>query len=73
VPHGDVETFHKDGSWYTAVEGTDQVSEPFRTKEARADGRGMARDLNVEHIIKALDGQISERNIYGHGPRDIPG
>lgn len=45
MPHGDIETFHKDGNWYNAVEGTDQVSEPFETKEqARSDGREMARE-----------------------------
>jgi len=74
VPHGDIETFHKDGSWYNAVEGTDQVSEPFETKEqAKAEGREMARELKVEHIIKGLDGQVHERNTYGHDPRNIPG
>lgn len=74
MPTGDVETFHKDGRWYNAVEGTDQVSEPFDTKEqAQAEGREMARELKVEHIIKGLDGQIHERNSYGNDPRDIPG
>ena len=74
MPEGDIETLHKDGNWFNAVEGTDQVSEPFRTKEeAVAEGRAMARDAKVEHIIKGLDGQIHERNTYGYDPRNIPG
>lgn len=74
MPAGDVATFHKDGRWYNAVEGTDQVSEPFNTKEqAQVEGREMAIELKVEHIIKGLDGQIQERNTYGNDPRDIPG
>lgn len=71
---GDIETLHKDGKWYNVVEGTDQVSEGFDTKEqAVAEGRAMAQDLKVEHIIKNLDGKIAERNSYGKDPRNIPG
>ncbi|MFZ5848916.1 MAG: DUF2188 domain-containing protein [Actinomycetota bacterium] len=71
---GDIETLHKDGKWYNVVEGTDQVSEGFDTKEqAVAEGRAMAQDLKVEHIIKNLDGKIAERNSYGNDPRNIPG
>ena len=74
MPHGDVETLHKDGKWHNVVEGTDQVSEPFDTKdEAVAEGRGMAEDLKVEHIIKSLDGTIAERNSYGNDSRNVPG
>lgn len=71
---GDIETLHKDGKWYNVVEGTDQVSEGFDTKEqAVAEGRAMAQDLKVEHIIKNLDGKIAEHNSYGKDPRNIPG
>ena len=41
--------------------------------EARAAGREYARDRQVEHIIRNLDGRIGERNTYGHDPRNIPG
>lgn len=74
MPTGDVETVHSNGKWHNAIEGTDQVSEEFDTKEeAVREGRAMARDLKVEHIIKNLDGTIAERNSYGQDPRDIPG
>lgn len=74
MPAEDVETFHKDGHWYNATEGADQVSEPFDTKEqARSDGREMVMELKVEHVIKGLDGRIHERNTDGHDPRNIPG
>lgn len=74
MPQGDVETLHKDGKWHNAIEGSDQVSEPFDTKEeAVAEGRAMAQDLGVEHIIKNLDGTMGERNSYGHDPRNISG
>jgi hypothetical protein len=33
----------------------------------------MAKDRNVEHFIRNKDGQIGERNTYGHDPRNIPG
>jgi len=36
-------------------------------------GREMAREAKVEHIIKNKNGRISERNTYGHDPRNIPG
>ncbi len=74
MPHGDVETVHANGAWHNVIEGTDQVSEAFATKEeAAAEGRAMAQDLKVEHIVKNLDGTIAERNSYGHDPRDIKG
>lgn len=70
MPHGDVDTLHNDGKWHNAIEGTDQVSEPFDTlEEAVAEGREMARDLGVEHIVKNLDGTVAERTSYGDAPR----
>jgi Uncharacterized protein conserved in bacteria (DUF2188) len=42
-------------------------------REARAAGRDRARTDNVEHIIQNQDGQIGERNSYGHDPRNVPG
>ena len=62
MPQGDIGTVHSDGKWHNVVEGTDQVSEPFDTQEeAVAEGREMARELGVEHVVKDLDGSISER------------
>ena len=74
MPHGDVETFHKDGRWHNRIEGTDEVFGSADTKdEAVATGRDRAKADKVEHIIRNLDGQIGERNSYGNDPRDIPG
>lgn len=62
VAHGDVETLVAEGSWHNVIAGTDQVSEAFDTQdEAVEEGRAMARDLGVAHIVKNLDGSISER------------
>jgi hypothetical protein len=61
MSHGHVETLHNDGTWHNVIEGTDQVSEPFDTQEAAAaEGREMARDLGVGHVVKNLDGTIAE-------------
>jgi hypothetical protein len=62
---GNVETLHNDGRWHNVIEGTDQVSEPFADKdEAVAEGREMARDLEVEHVVKNLDGSVEDREDF---------
>lgn len=73
---GDVETYHEKGTWKNKVEGNSQASSTHDTKdEAIAKGRDMAVQHGVEHIIRNMDGAISERNTYprGRDPRDIPG
>lgn len=71
MQYGNVETLHNDGQWHYAIEGTDQVSEPFTDKEeAVAEGREMARDLEVEHIVKNVDGTIEERQSFNHEADD---
>lgn len=71
MPQGDIETFHIDGKWHNAIEGTvDQVSEPFDTMdEAVEEGREMARESGVDHVVKNLDGTIAERHSYGDRSR----
>lgn len=65
MPQGDIGTVPSDGRWHNVVEGTDQVSEPFDTREeAVEEGRAMARDLGVEHVVKDLDGSIGERTSF---------
>ncbi|GAB2734387.1 DUF2188 domain-containing protein [Nocardioides pakistanensis] len=74
MPQGDIETFHQDDQWWNRVEGQDAKTGPYATKdEAVSEGRDLARQKKVEHIIRNLDGQIGERNSYGNDPRDIPG
>ncbi|SEQ93464.1 hypothetical protein SAMN05216188_106271 [Lentzea xinjiangensis] len=73
---GDVETYHENGTWKNKVEGNSQASSTHDTKdEAVARGREMAVDRGVEHIIRNMDGTISEKNTYPRSsdPRDIPG
>lgn len=60
---GNIETLHNEGKWHNVVAGTDQVSEPFDTMEEAVDeGRAMARDLGVEHVVKNIDGTVLERS-----------
>jgi hypothetical protein len=60
---GAVETVHVDGQWWNRVEGQQDRQGPFDTREAAvADGRDMARNLKVEHILHGMDGRIHERN-----------
>ncbi len=33
----------------------------------------MARERKVEHFIRNQNGQVGERNTYGHDPRNVPG
>jgi Uncharacterized protein conserved in bacteria (DUF2188) len=74
MPHGDVETYHQDGSWKNRIEGQSGDMESYASRdEAVAAGRDLARELKVEHIIRRLDGTIGERSTYGHDPRDIEG
>ena len=74
MPEGDVETYHRDGTWRNRIEGHSDLDGEYSTKaEARQAGREEARERGVEHIIKDADGTIAEKHSYGHDPRDIPG
>ncbi|GGP54170.1 DUF2188 domain-containing protein [Saccharothrix coeruleofusca] len=65
---GDVETQFEDGRWKNQVEGGERASNTAATKaEAVSEGRRMASDRGVEHVIKKQDGTIGEKNTY---PRD---
>lgn len=56
----DVETYHE-GVWKNRIQGEHRaVSEHNAKDEAVAAGRSLAEDRSVEHIIKNLDGTISE-------------
>lgn len=74
MPAGDVETFHKDNAWHNRIEGGDTVGGGFATKtDAVSAGRELARERQVEHIIRDQNGQIAERNSYGNDPRSVRG
>jgi hypothetical protein len=74
MPKGDVETYFEDERWKNKVEGNTRASNTADTKaEAQAAGRDMAKDRHVEHIIRNKDGEIGQRNSYGHDPRKSKG
>lgn len=74
MPAGDIETYHADGKWRNRVEALEDLSGEHDTKDAAVRvGRDEARDRQVEHIIRNIDGTISARSTYGHDPRNIPG
>ncbi|WP_423199102.1 MULTISPECIES: DUF2188 domain-containing protein [unclassified Cupriavidus] len=45
----------------------------FTQEEAIAAGTERARRARVELLIHGRDGQIRQRNSFGHDPRDIKG
>ena len=74
MPKGDIETFHEDDQWHNRIEGQPGLLGSYAKKDEAVEAvRDVARDLKVEHIIKKLDGTISELNSYGNDPRDVPG
>ena len=69
---GDIETFYEDGQWHVRVEGEGGLLASYEDKEtAAAYGMRLAKDREVEHIVRRLDGAIDARNIYGHDPRSV--
>ena len=66
VPHA--------GKWANRREGSARVSKIFNNKaQAQAAGRETARRERTEHLIHNKDGQIAERNSYGHDPHPPAG
>lgn len=62
---GDIETYYEDGQWKNKAEGNTRASGTYDTKaDAQADGRQMAIDRGVEHVVKRMDGTIGEKNTY---------
>jgi hypothetical protein len=72
MPDGDIETFHRDGHWFNRVEGGDELPDSFESKgQAAQVGRREAIERAVTHVIRDLDGRISERNSEGRDPASI--
>jgi hypothetical protein len=58
---------HSGGGWANKVAG--QVVSQHRIKNTAVErGRRIARDLETEHAIHNLDGQIGRKNSYGNDP-----
>jgi hypothetical protein len=76
MPTSDIDTYYEDGQWKNRPEGNDRASSTHDTKaDAQTQGRDMAVDRGVEHVIKKADGEIGEKNTYprSRDPRDIEG
>lgn len=62
---GDIHTSKPGDRWVNKVEGNQRASNSAPTKaEAQAEGRRMAIERGVEHIVHKENGQIGERNTY---------
>jgi hypothetical protein len=74
MPKGDIETFHMVGEWHNRINSEIGVvsSHPDKKTAVNA-GHKAAQQRKVAHIIRNMDGTISEKNSYGHDPRDVPG
>jgi hypothetical protein len=60
--------------WAVEVEGTDGATSHYPSQEeAIAAGTEKAKNDKVELFIHGRDGQIRERNSFGHDPRNIKG
>lgn len=60
--------------WAVEVEGTDGATSHYPSQEeAIAAGTQKAKQDKVELLIHGRDGQIRERNSFGHDPRDVKG
>ena len=66
VVHGD--------QWGVRGEGNSRVTSLHDTQEDAIDhARGIAINQRSEMFIQGENGQIRERNSYGHDPRNIKG
>jgi hypothetical protein len=62
---GDIHTSKQGDRWVNKPEGNERASNSAPTKaKAQAQGRQMAIDRGVEHVIHNQDGTIGERNTY---------
>lgn len=69
-----VETYYENGQWKNRVQGNSRASNTAETKRvAQAEGRRMAQDRKVEHIVKKVNGTVGERNSYGNDPHPPKG
>ena len=69
---GDIETYFEDGQWKNWDQaGQGEIGSPHSSKDdAVNEGRELARERNVEHIVRDEDATIVERE--EHGDDDAP-
>lgn len=69
MPEGDIVTYNEDGVWKSKVEGSSRAAHSGGTKAEQVKiGREMARERNVEHTIRNLDGKVGEKDSHGNDP-----
>jgi hypothetical protein len=69
---GDIETYFEDGQWKNWDQGDrSEVGSSHTSKDdAVSEGREIARERNVEHIVRDEDATIVDRE--EHGDQDSP-
>lgn len=71
---GDVEVQPQGESWVVKVEGESSAKSTHERKSDAVDsGRALAKSMQVEFVVKNLDGRIAEKYSYGNDPRNVPG
>lgn len=73
MPKGDVETYCADGRWRNRLEQAEELGSFDTQEQAVAAGRAAAKEREVEHIVRDLDGRVIERRSYGIDPQSIIG
>jgi hypothetical protein len=71
MAHRNVHTVYNSGRqmWENKVEANPVPLSSHHTKEtAQAEGRGIAKAAQVEHLIHGRNGRIQARNSYGRDP-----
>ena len=69
-----IETYCMDGVWRNSVGRGGPPRGEYRSREeALADARDEARVRGVEHVVRGIDGTVSERNRYPRRSEEIPG
>jgi hypothetical protein len=71
---GDVHVVPSDAGWRVEVEGQSRASGTHTTQSAAWDqARSIAERNQSEALLHGRNGQIRERNTYGHDPRRTKG
>lgn len=69
----DIHVVPAGNEWAVEVSGGGERTMFFTQEEAIAAGTERAKRDKVELLIHGRDGQIRERNSFGHDPRNIKG
>jgi hypothetical protein len=73
MTEGDVETFHEDDLWRNRIEGGHTLPGSYFTREMAVNaGCAEALDRRVDHVVRSMDGTVSERHSYDD-PRVVAG